>query len=100
MKNISKLLKTKFFNITLARKYSLDNHYDICIVGGGPVGFGLASLLGAESNLRNKKILILEAQKQKAYKQKPEFSNRTVALSPKTKNTLESNIINILVLLI
>lgn len=55
--------------------------YDIVVVGGGMVGFGLAALAAASPLLSNKRILLLEGSPLKPYQAKEAFESRTVALN-------------------
>lgn len=54
------------------------------------VGTTLASALGSNSKLSEKKILLLEGAKESKWVAKPDYSNRVSALSPKTRNLMES----------
>ncbi|KAJ8953058.1 hypothetical protein NQ314_007433 [Rhamnusium bicolor] len=54
------------------------NHYDIVIAGGGMVGTTLACTLGRNSKLSSKRILLLEANKEKAWSLPEKYSNRVV----------------------
>ncbi|XP_005111749.1 ubiquinone biosynthesis monooxygenase COQ6, mitochondrial [Aplysia californica] len=69
-----------------------DNDYaDIVISGGGMVGGSMACALGNNKMLKNKRIVLLEASKDKGdYVLPNSYSNRTCALSPSTRRLLES----------
>nr|CAH7763763.1 unnamed protein product [Callosobruchus chinensis] len=90
--SISSILgKLHKFPITVVRSYSNSvkkNHYDIIISGGGMVGASLACTLGKNTKLSNKKILLLEAGKEKQYNFSDKYSNRVVSLNPATYKLL------------
>uniref|UniRef100_A0A095AXI8 Ubiquinone biosynthesis monooxygenase COQ6 n=1 Tax=Schistosoma haematobium TaxID=6185 RepID=A0A095AXI8_SCHHA len=85
--NYHKFLTTSF------RGYSVKKllpKYDVIIVGGGMVGFGLAAVAAASKFLGNKSILLLESSGKKKYQRKEEYENRVVALNDLSVNMLKS----------
>ncbi|KAI8425113.1 hypothetical protein MSG28_006964 [Choristoneura fumiferana] len=72
------------------KKHEIKSQYDVIIAGGGMVGCSLACALGKNSILSNLKILLLEGSPNKQFHLKPEYSNRVVALSQKTKTLMKS----------
>ncbi|KAG5896170.1 hypothetical protein JTB14_016945 [Gonioctena quinquepunctata] len=71
--------------------YSKDisnKHYDVVIAGGGMVGTTLACTLGKNSKLSDKRILLLEAGKEKTWSVPEKYSNRVVSLNPGTHKLL------------
>ncbi|CAH8582356.1 unnamed protein product [Schistosoma turkestanicum] len=64
--------------------------YDIVIVGGGMVGFGLAAVAAASKFLDKKSILLLESSPKKKYQNKETYENRVVALNDLSVNMLKN----------
>ncbi|THD20964.1 Coenzyme Q6 monooxygenase [Fasciola hepatica] len=58
-----------------------NNRYDVVVVGGGMVGFGLAALAASSNILQGKRILLLENMPKKSYQMRDTFEARVVALS-------------------
>ncbi|CAH8673565.1 unnamed protein product [Schistosoma rodhaini] len=85
--NYHKFLTTSFRNYN-AKK--LLPRYDIVIVGGGMVGFGLAAVAAASKFLGKKNILLLESSGKKTYQRKEEYENRVVALNDLSVNMLKN----------
>ncbi|CAH8631109.1 unnamed protein product [Schistosoma mattheei] len=84
--NYHKFLTTSF------RGYSVKKllpKYDVIIVGGGMVGFGLAAVAAASKSLGKKSILLLESSGKKKYQRKEEYENRVVALNDLSVNMLK-----------
>ncbi|XP_050296449.1 ubiquinone biosynthesis monooxygenase COQ6, mitochondrial isoform X2 [Anthonomus grandis grandis] len=79
-------------NFMLKRHFSnnVTKHYDIVIAGGGMVGTTLACTLGKNKKLTEKKILLLEASKNKPWTLPEKYSNRVVSLNPGTRTLLNS----------
>ncbi|KAL1501144.1 hypothetical protein ABEB36_006528 [Hypothenemus hampei] len=69
---------------------NIDRHYDIIIAGGGMVGTTLACTLGKNSILKNKKILLLEAGKEKPWTLPEKYNNRVVSVNPGSQKLLSS----------
>ncbi|XP_066148540.1 ubiquinone biosynthesis monooxygenase COQ6, mitochondrial [Euwallacea fornicatus] len=65
-----------------------DKHYDIIVAGGGMVGTTLACTLGKNPKLSEKKILLLEASKDKSGNLGEEYSNRVVSINHGTQKLL------------
>ncbi|RTG85111.1 ubiquinone biosynthesis monooxygenase Coq6, partial [Schistosoma bovis] len=85
--NYHKFLTTSF------RGYSVKKllpKYDVIIVGGGMVGFGLAAVAAASKFLGKKSILLLESSGKKKYQRKEEYENRVVALNDLSVNMLKN----------
>ncbi|CAH8872705.1 unnamed protein product [Trichobilharzia szidati] len=75
------------------RSYSatkLATKYDVVIVGGGMVGFGLAAVAANSKLLGNKSILLLESSPKNTYQYKEEYENRVVALNDLSVNMLNN----------
>ncbi|KAJ8925743.1 hypothetical protein NQ315_009591 [Exocentrus adspersus] len=67
-----------------------NKHYDIIIAGGGMIGTTLACTLGKNPLLQNKRILLLEAGKEKAWALPDKYTNRVVSINPGTHKLLNS----------
>jgi len=66
------------------------NYYDVIISGGGMIGGSMAAVLANEPLFSDKSVLLLEAGTKKNYEGAPEnYSSRTVALSPSTRELFE-----------
>lgn len=107
--SLIKLLPSSLCGRIIVTCYSTDrhdkNHYDIVIAGGGMVGNTLACAIGKWLNkkiiilksydnlgknprLSQKRILVLEASKEKKWSYSEKYSNRVVSLSPGTYKLL------------
>ncbi|XP_042219137.1 ubiquinone biosynthesis monooxygenase COQ6, mitochondrial-like isoform X2 [Homarus americanus] len=60
-------------------------HYDVVVSGGGMVGLAMASSLGQNKTLSDRRILLLEGTPNKPWKLPEEFTNRVCALSGHTQ---------------
>ncbi|XP_044745342.1 ubiquinone biosynthesis monooxygenase COQ6, mitochondrial [Coccinella septempunctata] len=80
------LMKNSMKNCS--RFISSQTNYDIVIVGGGLVGATLACVLGKNSRLSDKSILLLEGSKKRDWKLPELYSNRVSSLNQATYNLL------------